>query len=379
MTITLIIQILLALGVPFLAMFQEKKLKLSWLSPIVVCYGIGIALGNIPALEWDEELNKNITQGSVLLAIPLLLFSTDLKAFLRNAGKTTLGFVLAIVAVLIASSVSAFIFASKAPEAPEMAGMLVGVYTGGTLNMSAIAVALEVDNELFVLMNISDIVCSGIYLLFLTSIAKKVFRLILPAYVPKTEAKEKAEEGVQFGSLNTGRKAGLLGILTLIAGAVVAASVGISMLLSGGQTPEAMVILLLTALSIGGSFIPQLRKLPGSYDYGQYLLLVFAVAMGMLSDFSQLAENSGVALTFTIVMFAGALFLHLLLAFIFRLDAETFMITSTAAIFGPVFIGHVAAAIRNRELIFPGIAAGLAGFAIGNFLGVGLAWLLSGT
>ena len=52
------------------------------------------------------------------------------------------------------------------------------------------------------------------------------------------------------------------------------------------------------------------------------------------------------------------------------------MITSTAAIYGPVFVGQIASAIGNKKLIFTGIALGLLGFAVGNYLGIGLAYIL---
>jgi uncharacterized membrane protein len=57
-------------------------------------------------------------------------------------------------------------------------------------------------------------------------------------------------------------------------------------------------------------------------------------------------------------------------------DRDTLIITSTAAIFGPAFIAPVAQAIGNREIIPIGIALGLIGFAIGNYLGMGLAFIL---
>ena len=52
------------------------------------------------------------------------------------------------------------------------------------------------------------------------------------------------------------------------------------------------------------------------------------------------------------------------------------IITSTAAIYGPAFIGPVANAIKNRDMIVPGITMGLLGYAIGNYIGIGIAMLL---
>ena len=59
------------------------------------------------------------------------------------------------------------------------------------------------------------------------------------------------------------------------------------------------------------------------------------------------------------------------------MDQDTLIITSTAAIFGPAFIGPVANAIGNRGIITIGIALGLIGYGIGNYLGLGLSFILN--
>ena len=53
------------------------------------------------------------------------------------------------------------------------------------------------------------------------------------------------------------------------------------------------------------------------------------------------------------------------------------MIAGTAAIYGPVFIGQIASTIDNRSLVFPGIALGLLGIAMGNYVGIFVAWIAS--
>jgi uncharacterized membrane protein len=61
--------------------------------------------------------------------------------------------------------------------------------------------------------------------------------------------------------------------------------------------------------------------------------------------------------------------LHLILAKIFKIDHEAFMVTSTATIFGPPFIPQISAVLNNPKLILPGLAAALAGIALANYLG----------
>ena len=105
-------------------------------------------------------------------------------------------------------------------------------------------------------------------------------------------------------------------------------------------------------------------------------MLVFCVAIGMLADFSKLVEEGGMILVFTACVMFSAILLHYFLAALLRIDRDTVMITSTAAIMGPVFVGQIASVIQNKQLVFSGMASGLMGYAIGNYLGIGLGYLL---
>jgi uncharacterized membrane protein len=57
-------------------------------------------------------------------------------------------------------------------------------------------------------------------------------------------------------------------------------------------------------------------------------------------------------------------------------DADTMMVTSTALICSPPFVPVIAGAIRNREVIVPGLTVGILGYAIGNYLGYLIAILM---
>ena len=57
------------------------------------------------------------------------------------------------------------------------------------------------------------------------------------------------------------------------------------------------------------------------------------------------------------------------MAAIFRIDVDTVIITSTAAIYGPAFVGPVANAIKNPRVIVSGITMGLLGYSFGDIVG----------
>ncbi len=64
----------------------------------------------------------------------------------------------------------------------------------------------------------------------------------------------------------------------------------------------------------------------------------------------------------------GSLILHLILAKIFRIDADNFLITATAFVFSPPFVPLVANALKNKDVIVTGITGGVIGYVIGKLL-----------
>jgi uncharacterized membrane protein len=69
---------------------------------------------------------------------------------------------------------------------------------------------------------------------------------------------------------------------------------------------------------------------------------------------------------------------HVGLSRIFKVDTDTTIITITSLTYSPPFVPAVAAAIRNKEVILTGITNGIIGYAIGNYLGVFIAYILKG-
>lgn len=367
----LFIQIIIISIIPYLLIRISKLLKIeSILSPVVLCYGLGLAIGNfLPKKIILSETIEILTQATIALAIPLILMNSDFKAFLQGSKEILISFASAIFAVFVACTSGTFIFKSQTDNAPEIAGMLAGVYTGGTPNMAAIQAAIKADTNLFGALNIADVLICGVYLIFLTSIGPKVFRFLLGN--KKMEAEEIKNINIdnpwkQYSFINKLKSIGLA-IGLAIASVLVAA--GVSYLLYQG-IDEALFIILITILGTGISFFSFSKKLHGAYEAGDYLLLIFSLALGLMSDFSAMLEASSVVLYFTGYVVLVSITIHLLLSKIFKVDGDTALITSAACIFGPVFIGQVVSVMKNKRMLVPGMAMGVTGIALGSFLGI---------
>lgn len=240
--------------------------------------------------------------------------------------------------------------------------------------MSAIGKALGVKDEIFILINSIDILLSGIYFVFLITISRRMLGLFLPKTI-STKETPYGNGDATFSALPLKTKFKNIMAAIGLSALILCIAAGISIAATGSLSAP-LVILVLTTLGIGASFIPRIRKMEGNYQTAHYLLLIFALSIGVLADFSKLmASGSSVFIYCTVVM-SGAILLHYIMAAIFRIDTDTVIITSTAAIFGPAFIGPVANSLRNRQIIVAGISTGMLGYAIGNYLGMAIAWML---
>ena len=74
-------------------------------------------------------------------------------------------------------------------------------------------------------------------------------------------------------------------------------------------------------------------------------------------------------LIFQAVIIFGSLALIVLLAKLFRIDADTAVITSNTLINSPICVPMIAATMKNKDVIVTGITNGLAGYAVGNYIG----------
>ena len=96
-----------------------------------------------------------------------------------------------------------------------------------------------------------------------------------------------------------------------------------------------------------------------------------------MADFSKLSLESGIGLmAFMAIAVFISLTLHAILCRIMKVDADSMVISSVAFINSPPFVPMVSAAMKNRDALVTGLAAGIVGYAIGNHLGVLMAQLL---
>ena len=362
---------------PVLILFLEKKVKIvEKIGPVVICYGVGLLIGNIGILpEGITGLQENLYSAVVPLAIPLLLFSLDIRKWIRIADKTLLSLVLGLASVVIMVIAGFFLYRNKIPEFWQLAGVIVGFYSGGAPNAAAISLALGMDPERFILTQTYDLAVGALTLLFLMTVAQRFFLLFMLPYKPSGNAGDGAtgesylEKYESYEGIFKRRiflpLLGAFGLSVLILGI----SAGLSQLVLR-RLDTALIILGITTLGIAGSFVPRIKRIDKSFQGGIYLILVFCLIFASMADISMFSLESIPILVCIILTVPGALLVHGLLSKLFRVDVDNFLIISVALSMSPPFVPVVASSLRNRDIILPGLIIGLLGYAIGNYLGI---------
>ncbi len=376
-----VIQVLWCILFPAAALWAGERYRLAKLfGPVTLCYLAGIVVANVPGVRLSSEAALHVSEVAVPLAIPLLLFSSDVRQWPRLARSLLISFALACFAAVAGAGLIGWFFRGQTDEWWKIAGMLVGVYVGGTANMAAIGRVLEARSETFVLLNAADLVAGGVYLIFLLTFAQRLFLLFMPAFsaTPHHEAFEHPGEALGVWTRHHLKD---MGIGFGLAVAIAAVAVGVTLLVFG-KLEASPALLGITTLGILASLSKRVRSLSGAYELGEYVLLIFCVAMGSLADARILSGGSATLFIYVWLVMGLSIILHTVFSALLRIDADSTLICSTATIYGPAQIGPVAAALKNRALVGPGLTLGLAGIALGNYLGLltawGLRWLAGG-
>ncbi len=333
-------------------------------------------------------IQDTITTISILLAFPLVLFSLNLRRWLKYARLGFLSVILALISGIVMVTAGFFIWKNTFPDTWKLAGMFEGIYTGGTPNFAALKLILNVDAERFVVLNTYDIIVGAFLVLFFLTIAPRVFRMILPKFEERNgisidaELIEKETESLDDFSGMLKKKTFIpllkaFGLTLLIA--AFGASLSLFLPESFKQLEMAIVVLSITTLGVVASLFKSVNKIEKTFQLGMYLILVFSLTVASMADLSSMFGRGTIDLILFISWcYFGSLILHIILARIFRIDADNFLITSAAFIFSPPFVPLVASALKNKDVIVTGITGGIIGYVLGNYFGTTLAYFLKG-
>ena len=355
------------------------------------CIGIIMSLSGMmkggPAeeilqLENIQEWFMNLT---VPIAIPLMLFSSHFKLWFKTMKKTFATLIAGIIAIFATIVIAYFLFRNtNIPEVGNVCSMLVGMYTGGTMNFASLQRILGVQEETYILVQTFDTALSFFLLMFVISVGYKIFRKILPygkstqvaSGTPENETPSLVKENFEdYSGMFKNKVAAKLLVALSLSIACLGIGAGISML-AVGRLNDLIVILTITTLALAASFWKKIREIPKTFELGMYFILVFSIVIASQFDLRTLFMRESLSvLALVSFILVVSVFLHLILARIFRVEGDLFTVSHIALLFSPPFVPPVASAMNNRRVLVNGIIIGLIGYACGTYLGTIMAGL----
>lgn len=316
---------------------------------------------------------------TICLALPLVLFSLDIRKFFKVAKKGMLCMLLAGVSVVLVTFVLHLIFRSSSEHSAQYAAGAVAVYTGGTVNFGSIRNAIGISNNDYIVFNTYDSVVSVIYIFFLSTIGRKFF---LKAFKMKPfEQDDSASAAIDSTTIDESvftykeilykkNIPGLLAALGLSA-VIFGISYALNLLVSSFNPSLGMTVMMLsiTTLGIAFSFINKVREIRKTFQLGMYIIYAFCFSVAASADFKALLNFSLPIFCYVCVTIVVGLMVHALLSKLFKIDVDTMIITSVSAVCSPPFVPAVVASLNNNAILVSGLATGVVGYAVGNYLG----------
>lgn len=360
---------------------------------MTVLYLVGLAVANlIPAdnavFNVDLSANTLFSNIAVPLAIPLMLMGCDMNNW--QVGKAFKVFLSGLLSVLIVTIAGYFIFRNGYHDSKgfaQVCAVATGIYTGGIPNMGAIKQAVSMPDATYLYITSYDLIVTGLYLVFVIFFGKTVFRKLLPAQRGIENRKGKTKTGKQdtadaepntkikpFDREHRGLSFLAIGITLAIAAVSYVVSIWTS---KDGEPNMTVLILLLTTLAIGASFLPPMKRQQHSFDLGLYCVYVFCLAIATACNIREMDIAGSLPILYYLgFIILGSLFLQILFAKMLKIDGDSVMVCSVALINSPPFVPLAAALLDNKDIVILGITIGLLGYMLGNYLGIGIFHLL---
>ncbi|EED33594.1 conserved hypothetical protein [gamma proteobacterium NOR5-3] len=336
---------------------------------------IGMLFSNLGLIPGTSSVYDFFRGPGVLAGITLFLLTVDLGSIRAAGGPMLKAFLLGAFGAALGGAVMGLILSDAiGPDTWKLSGQFAATYIGGGVNFAAVGQALNTSSEYFTAGVAADVIVTAIWLIICISI---------PAYLDKTDKADPVR--VASGEHDAGqtKTANLListkTPITLWDLAVLASTVMGCLWLSGviaAVVPVIPKIIWLTTLALILAQTSVVQNLSGSLVLGNYLLLLFLATNGAVSVIARIIEIGPAIFYFAL----GTVLIHGVIIFgigiMLKIDTKVIAIASQANIGGASSAMAIAGARGTPQLILPGIAVGLLGTALGNYVGLLVAQLM---
>lgn len=356
-----------------------QKFKLfKYVGPALTVIILGMILVNLHIVPGAQDVYGVVITYCVPMSISIYLLNVNLKELAKLSGKALVALLSAVFSVCLMATLFGAVFGGKMFEGWKIAGMFVGTYTGGSGNLTAIAVGLDAANDTIAAANAADYVI-GMPTMFLMFAAPALFqnvKFLKKVWPYELEEKDRVGEG-DHPVLMGDEKWSIKDIAWLLAISVLIVTVATKLsAFMPSDFASAGRVLLISTFSIIAAQIPFVGRLRGNINLGLFFGLMYLAIIGFSVDLASFFSSTMIITVFCFCVIIGSILLHLLISRLCKVPYEYVILGITGAIADGTTASLVASSAKWNRLISVGLLMGVVGGVCGNYLGILVAYVI---
>ena len=371
------------------AIFIEQRYK--WASKIpgaVIALLIAITASNLKIIPTDAPTYDAVWGYIVPLAIPLLLFKTNLQSLVKESWKLLLLFLTSSMATMVGTVIAFLALRHYIPDLDKISGMISASYSGGGVNYAAMSAKLEPSESINAATIVADNMMMAFYFLILIGLAGvPLIRSIWGS--PHTDEIEKDPEMQNSRTLSEAywkpnlislkdiaiclASSLLIVLISFKLSALLKAVLGTSDNIVGDLVINLITdkYLLLTTITfiVASVFKNSFEKLNGSQELGTYCIYLFFVVIGIPASISLIVTKAPLLFVFVFIIAMVNLAITMGIGKLFKFNIEEVVLACNANIGGPTTAAALAISKGWTKLVGPILVIGTVGYVVGNYIG----------
>jgi len=345
------------------------------ISPVILILFFTALLSNFGIVPHEHRLYDQLSRYTVPFAVCLILLGVRLADIRKTGLPVFKAFAVASLGSFVGCLVGGAALAvpldkALAGDGWKLAGPYIGTYIGGSLNFVSMWSALEIDNpDLFAAANaVDNLALVPIFMFWM--LCPYVLQKWYPQTVQQTPAEVRRDEPPTAMKLEDIITLVLIGFGVIVLADAIKAGV---QRVCGMNIPS---ILIVTTLSLLSAQCRCITRLQGAKELSSAAFYLFFAVIGAMMDIPKAIGLAPLLFVYVAIIIAVQIVFVLLAGWAFKMDLRLLAVASLAAKAGPSTVAAYTNAKNWDDLTLPGIAAALAGYAIGNYAGWAGAYLL---
>ena len=363
-----------------ISILLEQRFKWAQLISGAILALLGaMLLSNFKIIPTEAPVYDMVWDYLVPLAIPLLLFQSNIKKIWRESQRLLVIFLIASIGTMIGVSIAFLLLHSSIPHLDKIAAMMTGSYIGGGVNFAALSAKFQTPSDLISSTVVADNSVMALYFMLLMILPQ--LRWVQKWFRTETRTSKKETTEADYWQATPVHLYDIAIALGLSV-AIVAVSFTISDILkqlipSSWGLLQALLsfvgdpYLLITTITLGlvMKFERFFEKLNGTNEFGTFMIYIFFVVIGIPASFHTIFKTAPLLFIFVLIILIFNLGLTLIVGRLFHFKLEEMLLASNATAGGPTTAAALAISKGWHELIGPILIVGTLGYVIGNYAG----------